>query len=129
MLEFTQDEGSRTHEIEELSDLASACERDYVDEMDGQDFCDALLGSLVTMASKSKRRQADLSAALRRAEITATADQVRDAMARLLSDGCIRELVPLYDGGMLMTVTNMGMDRTSRNPHWRFLERLTSPAA
>ncbi len=128
MLEFTQDEGSQTHEIEELTGLASPCERDYVDEMDGQDFSDALLASLVRMASKSKRRQADLSAALRRAEINATAQQVRDAVEQLRSGGCIRELVPLYDGGLLMTVTNMGMDRTSRNPHWRFLERLTSPA-
>ncbi len=95
------------------------------DEMDRQDLCNALLESLVTMASKSKRRQADLSAALRRSGIGATSEQVRDALIELQSSGCIREIVPLYDGGMLVTVTNMGMDRTTRNPHWLFLEKLT----
>ncbi len=126
MLAFAQDDGFQMSEIGESTDTASHSGRDYVEEMGSQDFRDALLESLVTMASKSKRRQADLSAALRRAEINATVEQVRDAVAQLQSGGCIRELVPLYDGGLLVTVTNMGMDRSSRNPHWRFLDKLTT---
>lgn len=129
MLAFAQDDGVQMSEIGELIDTASHSGRDYVEEMDSNDFRDALLESLVTMASKSKRRQADLSAALRRAEINATVEQVRDAVAQLQLGGCIRELVPLYDGGLLVTVTNMGMDRSSRNPHWRFLDKLTTSVA
>ena len=98
---------------------------EYPDEMDPDHLFDALLESFVIMASKSKRRQADLNAVLRRSGIKATSDQVQAAVIRLQSGGFVREIVPLYDGGTLVTVTNMGMDRTGRNPRWRFLEKLT----
>lgn len=125
MLALEQDISMQMNEASLMADGADPNGQGEIDEMDRQDLCNALLESLVTMASKSKRRQADMSAALRRSGIGATSEQVRDALIELQSSGCIREIVPLYDGGMLVTVTNMGMDRTTRNPHWLFLEKLT----
>ena len=125
MLALEQDISMQMNEASLMADGADPNGQGDIDEMDRQDLCNALLESLVTMASKSKRRQADMSAALRRSGIGATSEQVRDALIELQSSGCIREIVPLYDGGMLVTVTNMGMDRTTRNPHWLFLEKLT----
>ena len=129
MLVFEQDGDVLTGEVQGLTDGAHEPEHRHLDEMDQHDLCDALLEALVTMASKSRRRQADLSAALLRSGINGTAEQVREALVQLQSSGCIREFVPLYDGGMLLTVTNLGMDRTGRNPHWRFLEKLMPLAA
>lgn len=125
MLALEQDISKQMNEASLMADGADPNGQGDIDEMDRQDLCNALLESLVIMASKSKRRQADMSAALRRSGIGATSEQVRDALIELQSSGCIREIVPLYDGGMLVTVTNMGMDRTTRNPHWLFLEKLT----
>ncbi len=125
MLGREQDSSLAMNDIESMFDSVDAGGNDNLDAMDRQDLCNALLESLVTMASKSKRRQADLSAALRRSGINATSEQVGGALIQLQSNGCIREMVPLYDGGMLVTVTNLGMDRTTRNPHWLFLEKLT----
>ena len=125
MLALEQDISMQMNEASLMADGADPNGQGDIDEMDRQDLCNALLESLVTMASKSKRRQADMSAALRRSGIGATSEQVRDALIELQSSGCIREIVPLYDGGMLVTLTNMGMDRTTRNPHWLFLEKLT----
>jgi len=125
MLALVQDGDVLMGETQELADGAHDPGHERFDEMDRQDLCDGLLEALVAMAAKSRRRQADLSAALLRSRINATEEQVREALVQLRSGGCIREFVPLYDGGMLVTVTNMGMDRTSRNPHWRFLDKLT----
>ena len=91
------------------------------DDMDLQQLSDALLEAFVTMATRSKRRQADLSAALQRSGIKASQWRLSEALQHLQASGCIREIVPLYDGGTLVTVTNMGMDRTGRSPHWLFL--------
>lgn len=92
------------------------------------DLCDTILKSLVTMASKSKRHQADLSVALRCSGIQASAQEVRDALSKLQSDGLICGTIPLYDGGMLVSVTNRGMDQCAPNSQWGFLEKLTRGA-
>lgn len=105
-----------------LSEIAAAI--DVATEIDDDDLCDLLLAALVAMASKSKRRQADLAAAMLRSRIEASQPRVDIALARLQEGGCIREIVPLYDGGILITVTNMGMDLLGRSAHWRFLQDL-----
>jgi hypothetical protein len=89
-----------------------------------EDLRDTLLAALVVLASKSRRRQADLSAALRRMNLPVTADQVMAALQRLREEGCVQDWMPLYDGGMLVSVTNRGMDQTNRIGSWRFLEQL-----
>ena len=64
------------------------------DEIDDEDFCDMLPAALVAMASKSKRRQADLNAVLRRERLMAAPDRVRMALRRLEDASCIRGLFP-----------------------------------
>jgi hypothetical protein len=93
------------------------------------DLCDTLLAALVVLASKSKRRQADLSAALRRMNLPVTVDQVMSALRKLRDEGCVQQWVPLYDGGMLVSVTNRGMDQTGRIGSWRFLEQIHAVGA
>lgn len=129
MLDFERDQSFRIADENECAVDVQGRGPEYPDEMDQDHLSDALLDSFVTMASKSKRRQADLTAALRRSGIKASPEQVRDAVAHLQRGGFVREIVPLYDGGTLVTVTNMGMDRTGRNPRWRFLDKLTPSAS
>ena len=57
------------------------------------------------MASRSKRRQADLVAALRGAKLPAEPRRVRAALRMLQAQGAIENLVPLSDGGLLLSVT------------------------
>ncbi len=93
------------------------------------DLRDTLLAAMVVLASKSKRRQADLSAALLRMNLPVTADQVMAALRKLREDGCVQDWIPLYDGGMLVSVTNRGMDETNRIGSWRFLEQVHTLSA
>ena len=124
MLQQFADDGPVVNEPE-INDTGVAPRlQEQFDAFEREDLCDALLDAFVAMASRSRRRQADLSAALARSRLRASPDAVREAMDRLLEGGCIRDEVTLYDGGVLVTVTNTGMDRTGRNPHWRFLEKL-----
>jgi hypothetical protein len=92
-------------------------------DFSAEELCETLLAALVVLASKSKRRQADLSAALRRMNLPVTADQVMAALGKLRDEGCVLDWMPLYDGGMLVSVTNRGMDQTGRMVSWRFLEQ------
>lgn len=85
-------------------------------------FTDQLLGALATMAVRSKRRQADLCAALRRAGLDHNPERVTDALRRLEQDGCIEQLVPLYDGGVLMSVTSRGIEKLGAGPRWTMLD-------
>ena len=84
-------------------------------------FADTLLAALVAMAVHSKRRQADMSAALRRAGLVGTPEQLRDALKHLRLAGMIQEIVPLYDGGVLVSITSQGMDQPGRSDQWAFL--------
>jgi len=74
---------------------------------------DALLAALASMAVRSHRRQADLGVATRRAALSMGADKLQLALLRLQEDGCIDSIVPLTDGGVLLSVTSRGIERLS----------------
>ncbi len=85
-------------------------------------FADALLQALAAMAMRSKRRQADLCAALCRANLDTDPRRVTDALRQLERSGCIEHLVPLYDGGVLMSVTSRGIEKLNSGPRWNMLD-------
>jgi hypothetical protein len=78
-----------------------------------RDFDDALLAALAQMAVRSHRRQADLDVAVRRAGLLVGPDRLRAALQRLQDDGCVERVVPLADGGVLVSVTGRGIERLS----------------
>ena len=78
--------------------------------LDDADFAVVLLTALTNMAARSKRRQADLAAALRGADIVAEPRRLRAALRLLQAQGAIENLVPLSDGGLLLTVTHAAND-------------------
>lgn len=86
------------------------------------DFVDALLAALTEMAVRSPRRQADLAVALRRAGIEGDAAMLVGALAQLEEDGCIEHLVPLTDGGLLVSVTAHGIERLSQTARRHVLD-------
>lgn len=86
------------------------------------DFAVSMLRALVVMAARSQRRQADLLAALRGAELPVETPSVRAALRLLQLQGFVSNLVPLSDGGLLLTVTQQGMERSSPFPQWLPLE-------
>jgi hypothetical protein len=85
-------------------------------------FADELLQALAAMAMRSKRRQADLCAALCRAGLDTDPRRVTDALRQLERSGCIEHLVPLYDGGVLMSVTSRGIEKLNAGPRWNMLD-------
>lgn len=78
------------------------------------DLIEALLAALTDMAVRSPRRQADLAVALRRSGLRAPPAALRDALEALEDDGCIEQLVPLADGGLLMRITAHGIERLAQ---------------
>ncbi len=90
-------------------------------------FDDRLLTALATMAVRSKRRQADLAAALRRSAIDTDPHAVGEALGRLEQAGLIEQIVPLYDGGVLMSVTTRGIERLSLVPRWALMDTTGAP--
>jgi hypothetical protein len=91
-------------------------------EADIASFSARLLGALAAMAVRSKRRQADLAAALSRSGLQATAEMLTAALHHLEQQGCIEDLVPLYDGGVLMSVTTRGIEHLNTAPRWTTLD-------
>lgn len=85
---------------------------------DDADFCRLLLAALTNMAVRSKRRQADLVAALRGAGLTAEPRRVRAALRLLQAQGAIDNLVPLSDGGLLLSVVNLANDQFGGLSQW-----------
>jgi hypothetical protein len=81
-------------------------------------FAALLLRALVAMAARSKRQQADMTAALRGAGLMATPVRVRAALRLLRQQGCIANLVPLSDGGLLLSVTPSAIDQLGGRPQW-----------
>ncbi len=81
-------------------------------------FAALLLRALVAMAVRSKRQQADLTAALRGAGLAAEPGRVRAALRLLQGQGCIEHLVPLSDGGLLLSVTPAAFERLGSRLHW-----------
>jgi hypothetical protein len=89
-----------------------------VESMDGQfqmgagdnELVRDVLVALAAMAVRSKRRQADVGAALRRGRVKAESDRVIAALQLLEQRGCVEAMVPTYDGGILLSVTGQGME-------------------
>lgn len=81
-------------------------------------FAKLLLHALSEMASRSKRRQADVGAALCGAGLPAEPARVRPALRILQTLGCVEKLVPLSDGGLLLSVPPGAIDRLGERAHW-----------
>jgi DNA-binding MarR family transcriptional regulator len=103
-------------------DTATRADVDREPAEDSKSFTDQLLQALATMAVRSKRRQSDLSAALARANLDTDPHRVTEALRQLEKSGCIEHLVPLYDGGVLMSVTSRGVESLSAAPRWTMLD-------
>ncbi len=99
------------------------------DDLTDSDFAAVLLRALIDMAARSQRHEADLLAALRGARLTASAPRLRMALRLLQVQGCIRSLVPLSDGGLLLTVTRQAMEHAGPLPQWLPLEDLDASVA
>jgi hypothetical protein len=67
-----------------------------------------VLRALTAMAARSRRRQADVGAALRGAGLPASGPAIDAALALLLERGFVADVIPLSDGGMLLMVTSLG---------------------
>jgi hypothetical protein len=74
-------------------------------------FVHEVLVAVADMALRSKRRQADLDAALWSAGMTDGRDRRLAALERLREEGCVEKVVELSDGGVLLSVTALGLDR------------------
>ena len=74
-------------------------------------FVHRVLAAVAAMALRSKRRQADLDAALWGAGVTGGREQRLAALERLREQGCVDKVVALSDGGILLSVTALGLDR------------------
>ena len=98
----------------------------HEDEVDAEpseaQFATTLLAALASMAVRSKRRQADLAAALRRSGLVAEPAALSAALRHLQEIGCIEDLVPLYDGGVLMSVTSRGIEQLNSGPRWTMFD-------
>lgn len=70
-----------------------------------------VLAAVADMALRSKRRQADLDAAMRHAGIQGVPSWRLAALERLRIEGYVDRVVPLSDGGVLLSVTAPGLDR------------------
>jgi hypothetical protein len=89
-----------------------------------EDFAALLLQALTSMALRSKRRQADVMAALRGAGLRAEPARLRAALRLLHTQGCIENLVPLSDGGLLLSVRQAALARLAPAPQWLPLDVL-----
>ena len=79
-------------------------------------FATELLRALSDMAARSKRRQADVIAAMRGAGLSMDPPRVRGALRLLQRFGCIENLVPLADGGLLLSVLPAALDKLAPAP-------------
>ena len=86
--------------------------------LEDAEFAVLLLLALTSMAARSNRRQADLVAALRGAKLTAEPRRVRAALRLLQAQGAIENLVPLSDGGLLLSVTRASSDQFGGIAQW-----------
>ena len=99
-----------------------------VDAFDDADLAVMILQALTTMAARSKRHQADLTAALKGADIAAEPPRVRTALRLLCAQGAIENLVPLSDGGLLLQVTQASSARRGPVTDWLALDQLEAAA-
>ncbi|CAH2599774.1 conserved protein of unknown function [Rhodovastum atsumiense] len=71
-----------------------------------------VLAALTEMALRSRHGQADVEAALRRARITSEPARVAAAIDLLQQRGMVSKIIELSDGGVLLTVTGLALQRT-----------------
>ncbi len=79
-------------------------------------FARSLLRALRAAAAEHPRRQADLAAALREAGLPNDEARLVPALRLLTDSGCVANLMPLADGGVLLTVTGRGLDGPDQAP-------------
>jgi len=102
-----------------VSPAHPAQEAQEAQEAQIEEFAAGLLRALMGMARRSKRRQADLTAVLRGAGMHQVEPaRVRTALRLLQSQGCIDNLVPLSDGGLLLSVTTIAVERLGGGARW-----------
>ncbi len=80
------------------------------------DFAAHVLDALMNIAARNNRGQADVTAALRRAGLPIDVPRVRAALHLLQTNGYVTNLVPLADGGLLLTVDKHAFDRRMQSP-------------
>lgn len=73
----------------------------------------AVLRALANMARISRRHEADVGSALHGAGLVLDPRQRDDALHQLEQAECIERIIPLIDGGILVSVTATGMGRAS----------------
>jgi hypothetical protein len=100
----------------ELDDRAAGEEVDRSPALT-EGFVHKVLVAVADMALRSKRRQADLDAALWSAGMTAGDERRLAALERLREEGCVEKVVELSDGGVLLSVTALGLDRLGGLSH------------
>jgi hypothetical protein len=83
----------------QASNMASGNEQDGFAAFDRD-----LLRALRDLAVRSPRAQADLQAALFRANLHASPDAILASLARLVQQGLVFNVIRLQDGGTLVTV-------------------------
>lgn len=74
----------------------------------------SVLRALAAMARVSKRHQAELGVALHRAGLILPVGAQTAALRSLSQDAAIDHVIPLDDGGVLLSVTSAGMQRAGR---------------
>lgn len=82
-----------------------------------------LLRALSGMAARNRHREADLVAAMCAAGLASDPRSTREALLLLRNQRCIRNMVPLSDGGLLLTVTGSQMEPSDRASQWNDLDR------
>jgi hypothetical protein len=79
-------------------------------------FAPLVLRALAAAAAGHPRRQADLAAALRDAGLPDDQARLVPALRLLTEMGCVANLMPLAEGGVLLTVTGRGLDGADQTP-------------
>lgn len=81
-------------------------------------FAAAVLRALSEMAARSHRREADVAAALRGAKLPFDPSLLKGALQLLQAKGCVGKLVPLSDGGLLLTVKRQTLQPVDVPQRW-----------
>jgi hypothetical protein len=103
----------------EAAFLAASSLQSIEDAPTTSEFAARLLHALTAMAHCSRRREAEVQAAMHRAGLSADPALLAGALRLLEAHGCLKNVVPLSDGGTLLIVTGADMDRTEVAPAGR----------
>jgi hypothetical protein len=82
------------------------------------DTAAVLLTVLNSMATRSRRQQADVGAAIAGAQLDADPTEVGAALKLLLAERCITRPISLDDGGLIVTVLRHTMPRPGGPRFW-----------